>query len=77
MPSSPPCDESLKMTVDVGYYASWSSYRPCHQIRPSMINAGMYTHLIFAFAIVSEDYKLIPANESDIELYKEFAKLKD
>ena len=44
------CDESLKMTLSVGYYESWAVDRPCGQFYPKDIDPTKYTHLIFAFA---------------------------
>ena len=62
--------------MQVGYYESWAANRTCTSIQPSQLNPSLYTHLIFAFAFVSEDNKLVPAAESDVALYKEFTQLK-
>jgi len=71
------CDDSQKMKKNVGYYESWAANRTCTSIQPSQINPALYTHLIFAFAYVSEDNKLVPAVDTDIDLYKDFTALKE
>lgn len=64
------------MKVEVGYYESWATTRSCKAVRPKDLDASLYTHLIFSFASVSEDSKLVPAADSDRALYQEFVGLK-
>ena len=62
----------------IGYYqASNSRDRVCNRITPSQIKTEGYTHLFFAFASISpETYKVKPWVDDDVELMREFTKLK-
>ena len=60
-----PCDESTKMSVNVGYYQSWAVWRNgCHVVNPDDIDViGMgYTHLIYSFASISSSLTIEPWN---------------
>ena len=65
------------MTVEVGYYASWAANRACKSVRPSQINGNLYSHIIYSFAIVTDDFKLAVSSDNDIPLMKELVKLKE
>jgi chitinase len=71
------------MTVNVGYYQSWSLYRDedCHPVRPADIDVAKngYTHLAYSFASIDSIYKLEPWKsnyEVEIPRYQEFNALK-
>ncbi|KAI8585352.1 hypothetical protein BDZ88DRAFT_433109 [Geranomyces variabilis] len=65
------------MKIQVGYYESWSSYRPCMAYRPANINANQWTHLHFAFGSISTDHKVEFKNmSSDPTLLAEMTALK-
>ncbi|KAG9251358.1 putative class V chitinase [Emericellopsis atlantica] len=74
-PSCSKDDSSFSRVV--GYYESWSEGRPCNRFYPEQIPKGIYTHINFAFAGIDPDtYELVPASQSDIELYERVAALK-
>ncbi|KAL6228911.1 hypothetical protein BDW75DRAFT_246204 [Aspergillus navahoensis] len=61
----------------IGYYASSAYKRSCNAWTPENIDAGLWTHLIFAFALVGSDYRISQANSYDEGLYTRFTALKD
>lgn len=65
------------MTVNVGYYQSWSTSRECNPVPPSAIDVlgNGYTHLIYSFASISSDFQLEPwdgALDTEAPQYKAF-----
>jgi chitinase len=62
----------------IAYYQSWNVRdRLCQKVRPSQINTDGLTHLYFAFASIDPStYIVAPADPGDVELMKEFTKLK-
>uniref|UniRef100_A0A0P0CJB9 chitinase n=1 Tax=Hypocrella siamensis TaxID=696354 RepID=A0A0P0CJB9_9HYPO len=67
-PQRPSCSaDSHKLKRVVGYYEEWSKERPCNQISPEQIPAGVYTHLNFAFARIDPKSYKLQANISDYE----------
>jgi chitinase len=54
----------------VGYYTNWAQYRPSvGRFLPEDVNASLYTHLCYAFAIVGADYKIKAFEWNDILSY--------
>ncbi|KAI9661784.1 MAG: hypothetical protein M1821_009023 [Bathelium mastoideum] len=62
----------------VAYYQISNSYtRQCERITPSQINTTGLTHLNLAFATIDPaTYKVVPSDNRDVALYKEFTSLK-
>lgn len=58
--------------IIAGYYASWAAYSG---YTPSDIPAGNLTHILYAFANISSDYK-IAIGDSQVDT-KNFAELRD
>ncbi|KAJ5538234.1 hypothetical protein N7494_007713 [Penicillium frequentans] len=71
------CDEVVEPDARViGYYSSSAYTRTCNAWTPEDIDAGLWTHLIYAFATIGSDYKIGMANSFDSELYPRFTALK-
>lgn len=69
------------MTVNVGYYQSWSAFRECNPVVPSAIDvAGNgYTHLIYSFASINANFQLEAwggASDSEVPQYQALNNLK-
>ena len=71
------------MTVNVGYYQSWSIWRAedCHPVAPDDIDvAGNgYTHLAYSFASIDSNHRLEPWLSDymgEIPQYEQFNSLK-
>jgi chitinase len=60
----------------IGYWASWSLGRACHNSPLASLDGSAYTDLIFAFAKVSGQHQLIPYQAHDGALYRKFIQLK-
>ncbi|CAL9703383.1 unnamed protein product [Knipowitschia caucasica] len=61
----------------VCYYTNWSQYRPENgRFVPANVDPNLCTHLIFAFAAISQDHALVTVEWNDIEMYKAFNGLK-
>ncbi|RYP56698.1 hypothetical protein DL771_011637 [Monosporascus sp. 5C6A] len=61
----------------VGYFESWAQNRPCNVFWPEDIPVGLYTHINFAFATIDPvTFKVGPASQLDIGLYKRLALIK-
>ncbi|TPX10951.1 uncharacterized protein E0L32_008157 [Thyridium curvatum] len=70
-------DKSSRFKRVVGYYESWSSARPCNRFYPEQIPSGVYSHINFAFASINPStFELIPADQSDVDMYRRVAYLK-
>ncbi|KAF5382647.1 hypothetical protein D9615_002709 [Tricholomella constricta] len=65
-PTLPSCSASRTMR-NIGYYAGWATRRPCGVFAPNEMDWTGYTHAHFAFAIISQSFELVIANE-DIPL---------
>ena len=69
------------MTVNQGYWRSWSSDRPetCNKFDASDIDAATYTHLVYSFASISADGHIEPwvGSWDEVDKYVEFNKVKD
>ncbi|OBT40386.1 hypothetical protein VE00_10085 [Pseudogymnoascus sp. WSF 3629] len=44
--------------LKIGYFEAWNLERPCHRMDVSSIDTSQYTHIHFAFAIVTDDYRV-------------------
>lgn len=78
VPPSPAdlCIPEKRMAVNLGYYESWATYRApgCNNLQPDGIDVeGMgYTHLVYAFAAVGENWEIEAYNGENSE---EFPKI--
>ncbi|KAL4901140.1 glycoside hydrolase superfamily [Aspergillus multicolor] len=75
----PSCSSSSgsadKMTI--GYYESWAYERKCDSLGPEEIEASMWTHLNYAFALIDPNsYTIGQMNVYDSLLYPKFTALK-
>jgi len=75
------CDEQRKMSVNVGYWQSWSIYRDegCQQMTTTEFDGGPYTHVVYSFASIDSSYKLEAWNgtyDHETPLFKEFNTVK-
>lgn len=65
-----PCDVSMKMSANIGYYQSWAVWRNgCNVVHPKDIDVeGMgYNHLIYSFASISASFAIEPWKGADYE----------
>lgn len=60
----------------IGYWGSWSISRECDAFQVSDINPFLYTDLIYSFASVSEDHRLVLSQENQASQLKAFSELK-
>lgn len=69
---SPPT--ACSSAVHLGYFASWSTGRPCSGFTDATLAAvaGRYTHLAWSFAAVAADGRLIPVEAGDPERWRAF-----
>ncbi|KAI8905939.1 hypothetical protein EDD86DRAFT_248878 [Gorgonomyces haynaldii] len=75
-PPPPTCDNA--MTKKVGYYEGWNvEGRPCGKYPVSAINPNKWTHLHYAFAVVTEDGRLSMEGDLQSERLREFTALKE
>ncbi|KAI2734245.1 CAZyme family GH18 [Penicillium roqueforti] len=72
----PSCSGSTSDARVIGYYSSSAYTRTCNAWTPEDIDAGLWTHLIYAFATIGSDYKIGMAKSFDSELYPRFTALK-
>ncbi|PYI32226.1 glycoside hydrolase [Aspergillus indologenus CBS 114.80] len=70
------CSGSSSDTRIVGYYSSSAYTRTCNFWSPENIDPGLWTHLIYAFALIGSDYRIAQGTSFDIELYPRFTGLK-
>ncbi|KAL9184576.1 hypothetical protein ACHAXT_012546 [Thalassiosira profunda] len=75
------CDHDNKMSVNVGYWQSWSVYRDegCQKMDAATFDAGPYTHVVYSFASLDASYRLEAWNgtyDAEVPLYKEFNAVK-
>ncbi|KAM9445216.1 acidic mammalian chitinase-like [Clarias gariepinus] len=60
------------------YFTNWAQYRPPPTIyMPNDIDPCLCTHLLYAFATMTNDYKIATYEWNDVELYSQFNALKD
>ena len=75
-----PCEDPLAMTVNQGYWRSWSSDRTemCNKFDASDIDASTYSHLVYSFASISANGHLEPwvGSWDEVDKYKEFNNVK-
>lgn len=59
-------------------FKGWNTReRSCDKVRPSQINTKGLTHLYYAFVFFHPTtFEIVPMNDADIPLYKEFTDLK-
>jgi len=78
------CPSTTTNIVNIGYYQSWSKYRPstCNPLPPSDLHSTIqqfgYTHLIYSFASISSEGLIQPYNgvQDEINMYNEFNSIK-
>ena len=75
------CDEDQKMSVNVGYWQSWSIYRDetCQRMNTASFDASPYTHVVYSFASIDSSFRLEAWNgtyDNEVPLYKEFNTVK-
>ncbi|KAF9458161.1 glycoside hydrolase superfamily [Collybia nuda] len=63
MPTLPSCKGSAKRSL--GYYAGWANRRSCGAVGPNQIDLTGLTHINFAFAVISKDYKISISDDDD------------
>eukprot|EP00121_Abeoforma_whisleri_P014549 Awhi_evm1s13415 len=57
----------------VGYYTNWAQYRTGKaKFEPENIDARMYTHLCYAFAMINEDLSIKTFEWNDVQMYQRF-----
>jgi hypothetical protein len=59
--------------MKIGYFEAWNAERPCLNMRADQIPTNRYTYIHFAFADVTEDFKIDVSKVQD-EFYR-FKKL--
>jgi chitinase len=70
------CSGSSSDAKIIGYYESWAYKRKCNAWAPENIDAGVWTHLNYAFALIGSDHRISSMNSFDEELYTRFRSLK-
>ena len=75
------CNENEKMSVNVGYWQSWSIYRneDCQRMDTSSFDASPYTHVVYSFASIDSSFRLEAWNgtyDNEVPLYKELNTVK-
>jgi len=75
------CDQDRKMSVNVGYWQSWSIYRDedCQRMNTASFDASPYTHVVYSFASIDSSFRLEAWNgtfDNEVPLYKEFNSVK-
>ncbi|XP_072305199.1 acidic mammalian chitinase-like [Eucyclogobius newberryi] len=71
------CNRLVSATRLVCYYTNWSQYRPeAGRFVPANVDPNLCTHLIYAFAGISQENALVTVEWNDIDMYKEFNGLK-
>jgi chitinase len=56
--------------IKVGYFESFNPSRPCLHMRPGQINTNTYTHVHYAFANITTDFKVDVSG--DQKMFNEF-----
>lgn len=52
------CGGGSAEQISIGYYESWSYTRQCDSWKPQDIDAGAWTHINYAFALIGPDNKV-------------------
>lgn len=60
----------------MAYYESWSYTLSCDSWKPENIQASLWTHLNYAFALIDSDYRIASMNSYDPKLYARVTGLK-
>lgn len=81
IPVEQACDEQAKMSVNMGYWQSWSIYRQedCQRMDTASFDASPYTHVIYSFASIDSKYRLEAWNgmyDNEVPLYQAFNTVK-
>ncbi|KAI4721608.1 glycoside hydrolase [Aureobasidium sp. EXF-10727] len=74
--SEPSCGGSSSDARRIGYYESWSYSRTCDSWAPEKIDASLWTHLNYAFALIDSSGKIASMNAYDTQLYPRVTGLK-
>ncbi|KAF5903459.1 acidic mammalian chitinase-like [Clarias magur] len=60
------------------YFTNWAQYRPTPATyMPSDIDPCLCTHLLYAFATMTNDYQIAISEWNDVALYSQFNALKN
>ena len=70
------CGGSSADQRTIGYYESWSMERTCDKWTPEDIDASLWTHINYAFALVGSDNRISSMNSYDTNLYPRVTALK-
>ena len=70
------CGGSSADQRTIGYYESWSMERSCDKWTPEDIDASLWTHINYAFALVGADNRISAMNSYDTNLYPRVTALK-
>lgn len=66
-----------EIPVRIGYFEAWSTNRTCLTMRVDDINTNEYTHIHFAFATVTNDFKLdISQVQEQFDAFKQLTGVK-
>lgn len=60
----------------IGYFESWNTKHSCDTVSPDQIDPTPWTHLSYAFALISDDNTIKQMNSYDLEYYRTFNALK-
>lgn len=76
--TKPSCSSATSSATQrrIGYYESWSQTRACDVWLPADIDPTKWTHLNYAFALISDTYQVAQMNSFDTTLYTQFTDLK-
>ncbi|KAM5362792.1 hypothetical protein ACJZ2D_012324 [Fusarium nematophilum] len=75
--SKPSCSKDYPVNRVIGYYEGGAAHRSCDRFTPGDIQAGVYTHINFAYAVIDPDtFRISPAFKGDAETYRQLAQLR-
>ncbi|KAF8961088.1 hypothetical protein BDZ97DRAFT_2077079 [Flammula alnicola] len=77
-PPIPSCgsDQQSATARRIGYYESWAITRSCLAFTPEQIPASSLTHVNFAFALIGNNFEIIPMSAGDELLWSRTTNLK-
>ncbi|KAF2078308.1 hypothetical protein CYY_000400 [Polysphondylium violaceum] len=71
-PTSGPPEQFLK----IGYYESWASKRDCLNMDISNLDQTLYSHIHYAFGIITPDQKILIEDSTTFEKFKSLKSVK-
>lgn len=73
-PSQSPVEQSADKKI-IGYYTNWAQYRNGgYAFFPENIDATLFTHINYAFAVLDSAYNVVPFEWNDEQMYTRFHK---